>query len=344
MKKILLFIKLLIMSSSWYLNAKIPLDATDDYRYYALKPLLKQYTRPVTFMHLWPNKSNVALALAEKYDCVNIIVDPQASRFINSCAAYNNVLLLNSDLSVKELRYLSECEHIDVTLINNLVDIFPNDWKKAIDQALTMGDYIIFEAPITQSKNYRSFVDYLKKKGGERISCPNSSIAQQTGELYQCASMKKYLIKRRWNYKKNWTLGEYTVESSFAAKNFIKNKIKPKGYSVTQWQPGINLYTFKQLNGIYPTHEMIRSMLYPLASLKHNDLRLFNLIIQGNKLVPIDGNENERHADPQVLLPGIIAQFRCLKKLRLIQEFECPNSETYEDDADDSDEAEVICT
>ena len=339
--KITLLIYLCIITQPFCLLAKIALNNVDEYRYYALKPLLKQYQRPITFLHLWPNKSQVAFALSDKYDCVSIVLFPQASSYINSCFAYNNMVLLNTDLSIKGLRYLGECEHFDVTLVHNIADVFPNDWKKAIDLALTLGDYIIFEAPPSSSKLYRPVVDYLRKKAGERVGFPDNAIAQQAGELYQCAPLKKYLIKRRWNYKNKWTLGEYTIDSSFTHKKFIKNKTKPKGYSVTPWHPGINLYTFKQLNGIYPTHEMIRGMLYPLASLKHNDLRLFNLIIQGNKLMPIDVDENERHADPQVLLPGIIAQFRALK-LRLIQEFECPNAETYEDYPCDSDALEVI--
>lgn len=322
--------------------AKATLSQADDYRYHALKPLLRQYQRPITFLHLWPNKSYVACVLAEKYDGVNIVLTPQAHTYLESCTPYNNMVLLNADLSIKGLKYLGECEHFDVTLVHNVAEIFSMDWKKAIDNALTMGDYIIFEAPQNNSKLYRPFVDYLKKKGAERIAQPDNAIALQAGELYQCAPMKKYLIKRRWNYKNNWTRGEYTIDSSFTHKKFIKNKTKPKGYSVTAWHPGINLYTFKQLNGLYPSHETIRSMLYPLATLKHNDLRLFNLIIQGNKLTPIDIDENERNADPKVLLPGIIAQFRSLKKLQLIQEFECPQAETYEDYPLDTDEVEII--
>lgn len=331
MKRIPLLMIFLIFGFASLLCARIPLDAVDEYRYYAIKPLIKQYQRPITFLHIWPDKSHVSLAIAQKYDCSTIILDPQATSFLPACSSYDNIVLLNSDLSVKELRSLGECEHIDVTLVRNIAEIFPNEWKKAVDQTLTMGDYTILETPPINSKLYRPVVEYFKKKGGERIGLPASEITRHVGELYQFATMKKYLIKRRWNYKNAWHLGEYTIESSFATKNFIKKKTKPKGYSVTTWHPGINLYTFKHLNGIYPTHEKIRAMLYPLASLQHNDLRIFNLIIQGNKLVPIDSNENERHADPQVLLPGIVAQFRN-RKMRLIQEFECPNAETYDDE------------
>lgn len=335
MKRIVSVVYFFLLGSAFPVLARMPLETADSYRYYALKPLIKQYQRPITFMHLWPNTSKVALAIAQKYDCTSIIIDPQAHYFMPECSEHNNIVLLNADLSIKEMGYLGECEHIDVTLVNNIADIFSSNWKKAIDHALTMGDYTIIEAPISNSKLYRPVTDYIKKKGGIRIGIPSSSIANTAGEIYQCAPMKKYLIKRRWNYKKSWTLGEYTIESSFTEKKFIKTKSKPKGHSITQWVPGINLYTFKQLNGIYPNHEMIRSMLYPLAGLKHNDLRIFNLIIQGNTIVPIDANENERHADPQALLPGIIAQFRSIKRLRLIQEFQCPNAETYDDGEDD---------
>ena len=332
MKKIPLFVTFLLVCSSYLLAAHTPLNEQDEYRYRSIKPLIKAFQRPVTFMHLWPNKSQLGIAFAQKYESVSIILDPHAADLINACTDVNTIVLLNTDLSIKQLRYLGECEHIDITLVSDLTKIFESDWKKAIDQALTMGDYIIIEAPQATSKQYRPAIDYLKKKGGVLIGTPPSEIANQIGELYQFTLMKKYLIKRRWNYKNVWHLGEYTIESTFNVKNFIKKKIKPKGSSVTQWHPGINLYTFKELNGVYPSHEKIRSMLYPLATLQHNDLRLFNLIIQGNKLVPIDFNENDRCAVPTELLPGIIAQFRTRKPLQLIQEFEAPLAECPHDE------------
>jgi len=315
------------------------LNPPDEYRYRTIKPLIKAFQRPLTFMHLWPNQSHVGIALAQKYACISVIIDPHATDLVARCAETTTIVLLNSDLSIKHLRYLGECEHIDITLVSDLSKIFESDWKKAIDQALTMGDYIIIEAPLSTTKLYKQTTDYMKKKGGLLIGTPPSDIANQVGELYQFVVMKKHLIKRRWNYKNVWHLGEYSIDSNFTSKNFIKKKTKPKGYSVTQWQPGINLYTFKQLNGIYPTHETIRSMLYPLATLQHNDLRLFNLIIQGNKLVPIDGNENERNADPAVLLPNIIAQFRSRKHLQLIQEFQAPLAESLGDETEENGDA-----
>jgi len=73
MKRILLFINFLLFNSSCCLIARIPLDPADNYRYHTLKLIMKRYQRPISFMHLWPNRSQVGIALAEKYNCVSII-------------------------------------------------------------------------------------------------------------------------------------------------------------------------------------------------------------------------------------------------------------------------------
>jgi hypothetical protein len=333
MKRIPLLKKILILGISCITHPHIPLSGPDTYRYDVIKTLLNRYTRPTTFLHLWPHTSQVAFAVAQEYDCVTVVLDPQATRFQALCQEYDNIILLNKTLSVKGLHSLTECEHMDLTLVSNITEQFPDEWKKAIDKTLDMGDYTILEAPPAHTKLHKAVVEYIRKKGGERIGMPSEKISHEVGELYLCKCMKKYLIKRRWNYTKAWKLGEYTIESSFDTKKFIKQKIKPKGFSVTVWHPGINLYTFKQLNGIYPTYDVIRSMLYPLASIQHNDLRIFNLIIQGKKLVPIDVNENERHADPSILLPEIIHQFRKLS-LKIVTEFDGSDSKTCVDECE----------
>lgn len=120
---------------------------------------------------------------------------------------------------------------------------------------------------------------------------------------------KEFLFRGRWNYLKTYKHGEYKIESNFTDKKFIKNKPNYP-LSITPWHAGINLLTFKKLKGIYPTKEMIQSLLYPLISIEHNDLHIFNLIIQGKSLVPIDGDEKGRVHSVPFELQKILNQFR----------------------------------
>lgn len=98
--------------------------------------------------------------------------------------------------------------------------------------------------------------------------------------------------------------------STFTEKKLIKEKRKPAGKSITDWHAGINLYTFKKLHGAYPTTNEIRNMLMPLGSIAHNDLRIFNIILQGKKVVPIDCNESGRPNKAIDLLPLLLSFFK----------------------------------
>lgn len=295
-----------------------------DYRYDAIKKLLKKYQRPFTFMEVGAKKGELTFAIAAKFsDAVCVMSEyNNADLLLDACKSkkeLTNIVLLKYDFSVEDLVQFGECEHIDVSFFSDLSK--HKDWKAAVDAALTFGDFTIIEAPHKKSDVYEKVQEYLKEKGGELMDKPSSDLHDVAGPLYVFTINKKYLSRRRWNYNKERHLGEYTIQSSFTEKKLIKEKTRPKGYSVTNWSGGINLFTFKKLHGTYPAKETIRKMLIPLSTIKHNDLRIFNLIIQGERLIPIDCDENGRVHSAKELLPFILNQFR-YKNLTLTQAYE----------------------
>lgn len=289
-------------------------QAIATYRYEAIKKLLKKYKRPFTFMELWAQQGDLSFSVAQKYKnsvCV-MTESAQSDLLVQRCktqAALSNVIALNIDLSIEDLISLGECEHIDVVMVPNL-HRFKDEWKKAFDAALTLGDHIIIEAQFNDQKLAEKVEAYCLKHGGECLETPPAELSKYTGKLYLFSMNKKYILRRRWKYSKECNLGEYTIKSSFEEKKLIKEKKRPEGHSVTEWHPGINLFTFKKLNGSYPSKELIRSLLLPLGKIDHNDLRIFNIIIQGTQIVPIDCNENGRKNTAKQLLPYLLNQFR----------------------------------
>ncbi|MFI4963695.1 MAG: hypothetical protein ACHP6H_07570, partial [Legionellales bacterium] len=61
---------------------------------------------------------------------------------------------------------------------------------------------------------------------------------------------------------------------------------------------------------VYPSKSRIRDLLYALRDIKHNDLFIFNLVIQGDRIVPIDANEAGRNKRFSSALRRAIAAFR----------------------------------
>lgn len=324
----------ILLFTSTMIEAKKAEYRTDNptltnYYFEALKILLEQYKRPFTVMELFARKGELTFAIASNFQqaaCI-MIGHNKAKELLNSCIIhdYQNIVFLNHKLSLDDLYKFSECEHIDVTFVPDITKKF-KDWRKGINEVLTLGDYIIIEAPSPTSKLYHSVINYFQELQGELFAQPSSDIL--AGELYLFKAFKKFLLRRRWEHPHKERIGEYTIESSFTEKKFIKDKKKPREvYRVTQWQSGINLFTFKTLNGKYPTYDMVRSLLHPLNTIQHNDLRIFNLIIQGNKLVPIDCDEDGRHDTVENALPEIINQFKRYMSLERLYELDTKSLE-----------------
>jgi hypothetical protein len=310
--------KYFIGALAWGIFNFLPIhaDAIFDYRYAALKPLLKKYTRPFTMLELWAGNAEISLQAAQKFNAVCVIAEESNGGEIYKRLQADhaeNIILLKRNLSINELESLGECEHIDVVIVPDISGRFEMLWKKAIDAILTIGDFVCIQAPCKSDPLHSAMTAYLLEKGGKVIATPDKKLSKEIGELYLFTMNKKYIIKRRWNYAKQCNIGEYTIESNFTDKRLIKQKKKPASHSITSWNAGINLLTYKKLHGIYPTYDAIHAMLLPLGNIKHNDLRIFNIILQGKKVVPIDCDEPERRNTAKHLLPMLLNHFKTKK-------------------------------
>ena len=82
------------------------------------------------------------------------------------------------------------------------------------------------------------------------------------------------------------------------------------------------MLTFKKLNGVYPEKKTIREHVEPLKNIYHNDMKIFNLVIQGVTIHPIDCSEAGRNFDTIKQVDLILNCFRSRKAV------------DYEDDVD----------
>lgn len=268
-------------------------------RYSAIKQLLDQYARPITIAFL-SNDAHLPFIVAQHHPAVCVIIDKDTDRALEqSCYRhiYNrSTILLKTDISPTTVRHLGECEHIDVCFVSSFLHQHTIDWQKksAISAAKTLAEYCLIEStPHTY--------EILLKDGGQPIA------TYQNHTLFLFHNPKTYLARRSW-FKKAETNAMYNVESDFVIKNFVKKKTGVP--VVTPWLAGINLQSFRELNGVFPSKSRIRDLLYTLRDIKHNDLFIFNLVIQGDKIVPIDANEIGRNKRFSSALRRAIAAFR----------------------------------
>lgn len=273
-------------------------------RYYCvMSSLLDQYQRPFTMLELGAMPGQLSFKIAENHDAVSVIIaSDNTPELFNTCCKnhLNNVVLLNHKLSTFDLYRLGECEHFDVVVATDIQKLFGEKWQKAINSLLSLGEHMFIEVP-TEDEELR---EYVASKGGEHVS----------ESLYYFKVEKQCLYRRRWGYRLRAHEGQYAIESTFLEKKLTKTKFG-RTVKKTVWQPGINLHTFKVLNGVYPYKALIRRHLTSLANQKHNDLRIFNVIIQGFNFVAIDCDEECRKASISVrsaraFLPSLLRHFR----------------------------------
>ena len=277
MKKIILASIVLLFTVHALISTDHTKQAYED-RYQAIKPLLKKYKRPMTILEIGGNQHGLTFTIAQHYNAVCCLAEPTNYDAIQQqCVEknYENVVVLAKELSLKNLERLSECEHFDVVYIWNLLDLYPETWQEAVDIFLTFGNHIIIESPSDHAHD--NVKNYLVKQQGKLLNSAEKLC------LFMFTREKSILPRNHWKAQSLQRPGFYKIKSTFAEKLFIK-----KDTIITQFEPGINLLTFKQLRGTYPTNVTIRNLLEPFKYSNLRGVNIHNLIIKGNWLTPID--------------------------------------------------------
>ena len=273
-------------------------------RYQNIKNILDNYKRPFTVLDLGASEGYFSLRIAAEYPhatCVMLEGDktlllPQICQLNKNLT---NVVVLQKFFTPQDLKELGECEHFDLVLAFNIVHQLGDAWKETIDQLLTLGDHILVETPppgcrTSAHKDNLPLIDayLLQNKNGNvvaqvpRYGNPgNHSPDQRYSNVHLFEMHKNILPKPTWGSP---NIRFYPVNSNFTEKTIYKPRIN----KTIEWKKGINLWTFKNLNGVYPTDDIIHEEIERLATFQHNDFMPWNIIIQGKHLELIDWDDN----------------------------------------------------
>lgn len=277
--------------------------------YDEIKRFLSQYQRPITVLELGPYSADVSLQIARDFNatCVMLTDDRQRAIF-SACERQQaeNVILLKRKITLGELNRLGECEHFDVVLLMNgfepiLKDEDRLEWEKGLARAVNLADHCIMilrygfhnENPIAQARMFLKGEIRSLRDDGYTILALHSK-------------PKKNIYRTQWKKIKKHHRAVYIVASTFAKKYLIKKKIGTN----TPWIRGINLTTFKGLNGVYPTLPHVIETVKAYEHLRHNDICMGNMVIQGNAVVPIDFNDPRRNANFKKHFDQLILQLQ----------------------------------
>lgn len=274
-------------------------------RYPNIKQIADKYKRPFTVLDIGASEGYFSIKMAQEYKdkatCVMIEGDKTLllPEICNINKGLNNLVVLEKFITPLDLKELGECEHFDIVLAFNVIHQMKEAWKETLDYLLTLGDYIFIETPpigchTAANKDLLPLIeDYLSKhKNGRvvgrvpRYGRPGLDTPDQKySNVYLFQMNKNVLTKPTWGSPNKRF---YPVISTFNEKAIYKPRIN----KIIPWISGINVWTFKNMNGTYPFKTTMHEEIKRLSALPHTDFLPWNIIVQGNHLELIDWDDN----------------------------------------------------
>ena len=270
-------------------------------RYEQLEAIVKKYKRSGTMIDIGSAQGYFPFRLAHTFkDWVFVMIeeDPYLQRLCQRNTDLDNIIFLQKRVTPQELRRLGECEHFDVVLALNVIHWSEENWQEMADAILSLGDRIVIETPPAGDKAigapYLGDIErYLEAQGGKVIlQSPRHTQPNLLANMYLVTQNKTFISRSSWFEEP--TKYAYKIKSILKEKKIIK-RIERDGkreFVEQDWKPGINLLTFKMLNGVYPVVNTLHQSLADLGmkDLLYKEPIISNFIIQGNSIVPIEAS------------------------------------------------------
>ncbi len=287
------------------------------HRYEALKKILDTYERPITVLDIGASQGYFSFRIAHDYDATCVMIEGDynnnwktTEQLLELCKRNtdrDNIVFLRHRITPEELERLATCEHFDVVLGFNILHHLGTEWKKATDALLNLGDTIIIETPPSDDAfaekhpNIRLIEEYLKSQNGTIIcQTPRHTNPDVKGNMYLFERTKSYLQRAHWFVKKLYVPGYPNLKITSNRQEKTVEKILTGNHY--QWHKGINLLTFKMLGGAYPEQATIEQEIKRICDGTHTDFFPWNMIIQGNDIVPIDTDDTRWTFAPEASL------------------------------------------
>jgi hypothetical protein len=245
--------------------------------------------------------------LSEDFAGVFVAVESNPQRkLLELCIKNNNqnILLLDKQMNLKHLKNLKEVQHFDIVLALNIIHHFDEPFQDVLDTLISMCSFCFMEHPNslednstknshrlkTEKMNLEKFKPQLLNKNQSGLGNPANKKLERNMWLLENTQSKT--IDRGWRgaskYCDQFGLGtEINIQSDFNEINVnygLRNEKR-------NWIQGVDLRTFLEYNGVYPTTEKIIDLIDKIEIDNAQDLGPHNLILNGKKLFLIDQND-----------------------------------------------------
>ena len=293
-------------------------------RYKEIFEFCKKFNRPISVLDLGAAEGYFTFRLSEDFSGVFVAVESNPKRkLLESCVKNNNqnILLLDKQMNLKHLKNLKEVQHFDIILALNIIHHFDEPFQDVLETLVSMCSFCFMEHPNSLENNstknfYRVKSEKLnlekfkpKLLNKNQSGLGNSANQKLERNLWLLENTQSKTIDRGWRgaSKYNEQFGpntEININSNF-------NQIHVN-YGLRDerrnWIPGIDLRTFLENNGVYPTNDEIIRLIDAMEIDEAKDLGPHNLILNGQQLLPIDQNDKIDDVNTKEKLKAFLKQ------------------------------------
>ena len=276
-------------------------------RYDEIFKFCKKFNRPISVLDLGAAEGYFTFRLSEDFSGVFIAVENNPERKLLELCIKNNdhkVLLLDKQMNLKNLKSLKEVQHFDIVLALNIIHHFDEPFQDVLDTLVSMSSFCFMEHPNSlenestknsqrleaEKLNLDSFDPILLNKTQSGLG--NSFNQKLERNLWLLKNTQLKTIDRGWRgaskYNESFGPGNHISIKSNFDKIDIDYSLRDENRT---WIQGIDLRTFLENNGVYPTNDEIINLIDDLEIKNARDLGPHNLILNGERLFVIDQDD-----------------------------------------------------
>ncbi|MDA7495370.1 DUF4214 domain-containing protein [Nitrosopumilus sp.] len=276
-------------------------------RYEEIFKFCKQFNRPISVLDLGAAEGYFTFRLAEDFSGVFIAVESNPERkLLELCVKNNNhkVLLLDKQMNLKNLKNLKEVQHFDIILALNIIHHFDEPFQDVLDTLVSMSSFCFMEHPNPLENDSTKNSQRLEKEKLELDSFEpvllNKNESGLGNRFNQKLERNLWLLKNTQSktIDRGWR-GASKYDEEFGPGNHISIHSNFDNIDVDYglrdekrtWIQGIDLRTFLENNGVYPTNDEVLGLINNLKIDNAKDLGPHNLILNGEGLFPIDQDD-----------------------------------------------------
>ena len=276
-------------------------------RYSEIFKFCKKFNRPISVLDLGAAEGYFTFRLAEDFPGVFVAVESNPERKLLELCKKNNdhkVLLLNKQMNLKNLKNIKEVQHFDIVLALNIVHHFDEPFQDVLETLVSMSSFCFLEHPNslenestknsqrldTEKLDLEKFKPILLNKNPSGLG--NSLNKKLERNLWLLQNTQSKTIDRGWRGASKYTEefgpgNQISIKSNFNEINVDYGLRDEK----RNWIQGIDLRTFLEYDGVFPTHEKIINLIDNLKIKNAKDLGPHNLILNGEHLFLIDQDD-----------------------------------------------------